>query len=89
MGGLAAIWLLGLVNFDFEQWNWIPYIIGGVLGSVLVSSLFDVALIGISALMGAALIVQITNFAPLINTILLVILAIVGFVIQSRTLKSE
>lgn len=89
LGGFVLLWLLELANIDLGQWTWISYVIGGVIGSILTSALFDVALIGISALLGAAMIVQVTPFTPLINTILLVILAIIGFVVQSRTLKSE
>ncbi len=89
LGGFVVIWLLQVVNIDLEQWEWIAYVIGGVIGSVLVSSLFDVALIGISALVGAMMIVQVFDFSPMITTILLVVLTIVGFVIQSRTLASE
>lgn len=89
LGGFVLLWLLELADINPEPWTWIPYVIGGVIGSLLTSALFDVALIGISSLLGAAMIVQVTSFTPLINTILLVILTIVGFVVQSRTLKSE
>ena len=89
LGGFVILWLMQLVDINLEPWNWIPYVVGGVIGSILASLLFDIALIGMSSLVGAAMIVQITNFSPLITTILLIVLAIVGFVIQSRTLKSE
>ena len=89
LGGFVLLWLLGVFNFDPGQWGWAAFIIGGVIGSLLTSSLFDVALIGISAVVGAAMIVQVFNLSSVISTVLLVLLAIVGFVVQSRTLKSE
>ena len=89
LGGFVLLWLLNVFNFDPGQWSWIAYIIGGFIGSILTSVLFDVALIGISALVGAAMIVQVFNLSSMVSTVLLIILTIVGFVVQSRTLKSE
>ena len=89
LGGFLLLWLLDVFNFDPGQWTWIPYVIGGFIGSILVSALFDVALIGISALVGAAMIVQAFNLNSMIGTVLMIVLTIVGFVVQSRTLKSE
>jgi len=85
MGGYVAIWLLRLFEFNLNEWEILVFIIVGIIGAILVSYLFEFALIGLSALLGAAMIVQGTNFRPEIAFILFIILVIVGIVVQSRT----
>ena len=62
---------------------------GGIIGVILVLSLFEVALIGVSALIGASLVVQALNLSPAVAGLLFVILLIVGIVIQAKTLSEK
>jgi hypothetical protein len=68
---------------------WIVYVIGGVTGLILVSFIFDWAIITLSSLAGAALIIQ--SFFPQGATggILFLILFILGVSIQGSILRSE
>jgi hypothetical protein len=84
IGGYVLIWLLMQIGFDFSQLAWLVFVIGGVIGAILVSLLFEVALIILSSLAGATLIVQSLNFDPQIATLLFVVLAIVGIVVQAQ-----
>ena len=85
MGGYVLIWLLDVFELNLEPWEWVVFIVGGVIGAILVSYLFEFALIGLSSLLGAAMIVQVTNLRPIIMLILFIVLVIVGIIIQLRT----
>jgi hypothetical protein len=56
---------------------------------ILALSLLEYALIGISALIGAALIVQALNLNDVITAVLFVSLLIVGIVIQGKMLAEK
>ena len=75
---------LGLNNgFGF----WIVYAIGGIIGLVLILLLFDWALIILSALAGASLIVQ--SFSAGAAGWIFILLFIAGILIQAFTLQRE
>jgi hypothetical protein len=72
--------------------NWITYIIGGVIGLALVIFLFDWAIITLSSLAGASLLVQ--AFLPQdgavgTNRLIFFILFIIGVLVQGAVLRSE
>jgi hypothetical protein len=69
--------------------TWIVYIIGGVIGIILVSLLFDWALITLSSLVGASLVIQ--SFLPqgAAGGVLFFILFIAGVLIQGFNLRRE
>ncbi len=80
---------MGVVGLEVGDLVWLPFLIGGIIGAILVVFLFDVALIGLSALAGAALIVQTLDLDPLIGLALFVVLCIVGIGIQAYMLQRE
>lgn len=86
MGGLVLVWLAQTFT-NVDQLEWLIFLIGGVIGALLVTSLFEVALIGLSSLAGAMLIVGVTNLSPGLSTALLLGLILVGIAIQSRRLS--
>lgn len=57
-GGSIALGVAGILGYDPGGLTWLVYIIGGIVGSVLMSLIFDWALILLSSLAGAALLVQ-------------------------------
>jgi hypothetical protein len=69
--------------------TWIIYITGGILGLILVSFLFDWALITLSSLAGASLITQ--AFFPQGDTgvVIFFVLFIAGVLIQGSILRRE
>jgi hypothetical protein len=64
-----------------------PFIIGGLLGAVLLYLLFDWTLIVLSSLAGAAFISQAIQFSAIPSAILLAALFLAGAIIQSSMLK--
>jgi MFS family permease len=62
----------------------VPYIIGGIIGAVLLFVLFDWGLILLSSLSGASLIVHSSNFQSHALPLLFAVLAVVGILIQAR-----
>lgn len=89
MSGYLALWLLNVFfNLGLGSWEWPVFILGGIIGVFVALVLFEYALIIISSLVGAMLILQITNFAPWLTIVLLVILFLVGLSVQSRSLRT-
>lgn len=88
-GGYALLSLLTAVGLSISPWEWLVYIIGGIIGAVLVLYLFDPALIGLSALTGATLVTEavrlsgIVTLTPPFDLVLWVILVIVGIAFQA------
>jgi hypothetical protein len=89
LGGYSATWLLNFLELGLEQWAWLFFIVGGIVGVILALSLLEAALIVISALAGAILIVQATNFGPLATGLLFLGLLVVGIVIQANMLSEK
>ena len=68
---------------------WLPYIIGGIIGAIILFFIFDWALIFLSTLTGATLIVQMAAFSPWVEVALFLALVTVGMVFQAKTMSSE
>jgi hypothetical protein len=63
----------------------VPYIIGGIIGAVLLFVLFDWGLIVLSSLSGASLIIRSITFQSHALPLLFAVLVVVGILIQART----
>jgi hypothetical protein len=86
-GGYVLTVLASMLGLQVSgMTTWIVYVLGGILGVVLVSFLFDWALITLSSLAGAALIVQ--AFDPQ-GGIVFLILFFLGVLIQGTILRRE
>ena len=68
---------------------WVIYIVGGIIGVILVSFLFDWAIITLSSLAGASLIVEAFLPESSMGSLIFFILFIIGVVIQGSILRSE
>jgi hypothetical protein len=62
----------------------VPYIIGGILGAVLLLILFDWGLIVLSSLSGASLIAHSITFQRHAIPLLFVVLVVIGILVQAR-----
>ncbi len=82
---LAA--MLGLVPAGTTPW--IIYIIGGVLGLILISLLFDWALITLSSLAGASLVIQGLFPNAATGGLLFIVLFLAGVIFQGMLLRRE
>jgi hypothetical protein len=87
-GGLLALQLATALQLTSEPVRWVFFIVGAVLSAVLITLLFDWALIAISALTGAQLISQVLSLNPNLNLIVTVILFIVGVLVQFGLLRT-
>lgn len=63
---------------------WLGFLVGGVLGALFLSLLFDWTLIFFTSLTGAALCVQALHRGLVLSTLLFVVLLAAGILVQSR-----
>ena len=82
-GGYIALNLLSLLGIRMQQTAWLPYLIGGIIGALLLFFIFDWALIFVSSLTGATMIIQAVKLAPGIELVAYFALVIAGVVIQT------
>ncbi|HUW11971.1 MAG TPA: hypothetical protein VM537_19755 [Anaerolineae bacterium] len=88
-GGYAGFILAGMAGWDAGRLVWVPIIIGGILGVVLVVALFEWALIILSSLTGAGLIVEATQLSTATTGLLFVALLVVGIAVQAGLMRGE
>ena len=81
-GGKLAMALVAAFLAEGARYPGITFIVGGIIGMILLLSLFDWALIVMSAVVGAYLIGQTVTLPPTGATILFVGLAAVGILVQ-------
>ncbi|UCD77755.1 MAG: DUF4203 domain-containing protein [Desulfobacterales bacterium] len=82
-GGYIALNLLNLLGLRLEQIIWLPFLIGGIIGALLLFFIFDWALIFVSSLTGATMIIQAAKLSPVVELIVYFALVIAGVVIQT------
>lgn len=82
-GGRLAVALAASFGFEHAASYWVIFLIGGLVGAVLLIALFGWALILISSLIGAHLIVNAITLPPTGTAIMLIGLTTVGVVVQS------
>ncbi len=85
-GGYIALGLLGLFRLGNGQFSWFPFLVGGLIGALLVAVLLDWALILLSSLEGSLIIIQGLHLSTSTANLVFVILLLVGIVVQSVTL---
>lgn len=87
-GFLAGGYLLytATLGLGHNSWGWIAFVLGGILGTVLLLGVFDWALIALSALMGAAVIAQNVPLDPVLSSLVFLVLMAIGIVVQARQL---
>ena len=88
-GGFVLSTLANMLGINGGALYWIIYLVGGLLGIVLVMVLFDWALIGLTTLVGASLIVQSWPTAPVGGGLLFFVLVLLGVIIQGSVLLRE
>jgi hypothetical protein len=87
-GGVIAMNLVQVMNLDLGS-VLVPFLVGGVLGLILVSVLFDWALIAISSFAGATVIVQTFIWQKPYDLIILAFLILLGIVFQASQMRRE
>jgi len=88
VGGYIALQILPMLNIESGWWaTTLAFIIGGVIGLILVGMFLDWALISLSSLAGAALILEALNLSNEIALVVFIILVVLGVVFQARELQ--
>jgi hypothetical protein len=82
--GYIALNLIHLLGIRSDQLIWLPYFIGRLIGVLLMLYIFDWALIFISALAGAAMIVQALTLSTGIEAGIYLMLVICGIIVQIK-----
>jgi len=88
-GGYTTIHIMGMLGLETVELIWLPYLIGGIIGAILLFLIFDWALIFLSSLIGAAFIVEFTVFNPWLENLLFLALIIFGVIFQASLLRKE
>ncbi|HEY0511620.1 MAG TPA: hypothetical protein VGH73_06935, partial [Thermoanaerobaculia bacterium] len=81
-GGWFAIQFLGLHMAHPRGADLVVFLIAGVIAAILAVALFDFALVFLSSLAGANLIVEALHPRPAPARLLLVVLAVIGIAVQ-------
>jgi len=94
IAGFAAGGYIVLTLFDQiarlpAPMAWLPYVIGGIIGAIALYFIFDWALIFLSTLTGATLIVQTAAFKPWVEIALFFALVVAGMAFQAKTMTGE
>src|SRR5574342_1319379 len=87
VGGYIALQVLPLFNVEGGWATVLAFVVGGIIGLILVGIFLDWALISLSSLAGAALVVDALNLAAGLGTVVFIILVAVGVVFQARELQ--
>jgi hypothetical protein len=86
LGQLAASLQIAAAADTFAPVNLIIYIVGGIIGAVLVTVFFDPALILLSAILGATLTTPVAaeflNLDPTLRAVLYIVLLVLGIGVQ-------
>jgi hypothetical protein len=83
VGGYGAYYLFSLLGKNPEPYNWMVFIIGGIVGLFIVASIFDWALYILSAWAGATLVTQAIGLQAQFGLILFFVLFVLGMIIQA------
>src|SRR5438477_9319220 len=86
-GGRLAVGLVATFLVQYASHYWLIFIIGGLIGAVLLLMLFDWALIFVSSLIGAHLITSAISLPPTGEVLLFTALVLLGFLIQAASMR--
>ena len=88
-GCLIALQILPMLNLEGGWIPWLAFVIGGIIGVILVGAVLDWALIILSSLAGSSLIIDSIDLPQPLAVITFIALVLVGFSVQAKDLKRE
>ena len=86
-GGKLACAIAVAFFVHYAQYSTIIFIVGGIIGAILLLALFDWALIVVSSFIGAYLIQSAIMLPPTGSTLVFVGLAIIGVIVQATSFR--
>ena len=89
VGGRVAVAVAAAFLVNHSHYVAMTFVIGGILGAILLLALFDWALIIFSSIEGARLIADAVHLPNTGATILLIVLAVFGIIAQSMMFRSR
>jgi hypothetical protein len=89
MGGVVLTGLAGLFGIDQGLVYWALFVVGGIGGVILIGMFFDLALIWLSSLAGAMLIIRAFPLEGISRILVLVAVLFLGVIFQSSQRKNE
>jgi hypothetical protein len=88
-GGYILMNIIGLFGVDKGVWSWAAFIIGGIIGLAVIAILFDWALITISSLAGASMVISGFHLAKTTAGVVFLALFFMGVLIQGSELRKN
>jgi hypothetical protein len=82
-GGYLATSLVAALGLTLSAGNWVIYIIGGIVGLILVAALFDWAIILLSTLFGTEIIMPFLKVPTPTYWLVFLVLIIIGIIVQA------
>ena len=86
-GGKLGVAIAAAFFVQHAEYYWLTFLVGGVVGALLLLLLFDWALIVLSSVVGANLIQTAVVLPATGNAILFVVLVLIGVVVQAGALR--
>ena len=81
--------LVTAFGFERSPWLWVALVVGGIVGAILVAVIFDWALILLSSLLGASLIMEGLRLPSPYPWLGVLILVVIGVMIQAGIRRNE
>ena len=89
VGGRVAVAMVAAFMANHAQYYGITFVIGGIIGALLLLALFDWALIIFSSIEGARLVADAVHLPSTGTTILVVVLAIFVIIVQAMMFRGR
>jgi Domain of unknown function (DUF4203) len=89
VGGYGAQYIAGLIGINTQPSNWMVFIIGGIVGLLLVASVFNWALYLLSSWAGATLVTEAIGLQAGLGVVLFFVLFVLGMIIQAGLFREQ
>jgi hypothetical protein len=87
VGGRVAVAIAAALWVNYAHYSIITFVVGGIIGALMLVALFDWALIIFSAIEGARLIAGAVHLPSTGTTVLVVVLALFGIFVQAAMFR--
>lgn len=87
-GGYLTLRIIDMTGYGSYSLLWLLCLVGGILGTILLTFLFDYALILLSSLIGASLIIESIQLAPDVQMWAYPALIVLGLAVQAKLMSS-
>jgi hypothetical protein len=88
-GGFLLMNITESIGWQSEHFPWIVFVVGGIIGAILISKLFEWAVIVLSSILGAYLIVHQLHTNHTTEPYLLIIFTLFGILFQARNKRKS